>query len=189
MIIEDNTTNTIEINKSKFITYLYKVKSIKEVNDYLNNLKEKYKDATHICYSYIINGEIKYYDDGEPSGTGGIPILEVLKKNNLNYIVCFIVRYFGGIKLGASGLLRAYSNSTSLCLKKTKIKKLEKLIKIKFQITYKENKLLENFINKEKIIEKIYDNKVSYIIITNKDFLEKLENLNISYNIIEKDII
>ena len=92
-----------------------------EYNDYkktLVELKNKYKDATHICFSYIINNTKRFSDDNEPSGTAGIPILNVLENNNLNYVLCCVVRYFGGIKLGAGGLLRAYSNSAKECLNK-----------------------------------------------------------------------
>ncbi len=187
MIIEENVSNKLEINKSQFITYLYKVKDKNEVIDYLNNLKKIHKNATHICYAYIIENEVKFNDDNEPNGTSGIPILEVLKKNNLNYIACFVVRYFGGIKLGANGLVKAYSNSANLCLKKTKIKELTKLYKITFNVTYKENNLIKNFLNNQKIIEKNYDDKINYTIIVNSNFLNKLNELNISYTIIEEN--
>ena len=131
MIINSNVINEIIINKSKFITYLYKIKNKDDFFKYYNELKKTYKDATHICYAYIIDNEIKYSDDSEPSGSAGLPIYDVLKKNNLNYIACFVIRYFGGIKLGGSGLIRAYSNCASLALKRTTIVKLEKLYKLK----------------------------------------------------------
>ena len=82
MIIENNCINELIINKSRFITYLYKVHSKEDINNYLINLKKEYKDATHICYAYILDNNIKFDDDNEPSGTAGLPILEVLKKNN-----------------------------------------------------------------------------------------------------------
>ena len=125
MIIENNVFNELQINKSKFLTYIYKIKDQDEFFYYLQELKKEYKDATHICYAYILDNTTKFFDDAEPSGTAGLPILDVLKKNNLNHVVCFVIRYFGGIKLGSGGLIRAYSNSTSLCLKKTDIIKLE----------------------------------------------------------------
>ena len=74
MIIESNAYNEIIINKSRFITYLYKVQSKEDFLNFYNDLKTKYKDATHICYSYIINNEIKFSDDKEPSGSAGLPI-------------------------------------------------------------------------------------------------------------------
>ena len=100
----DNSSILI-IKKSKFITFTYNIDCIEDVYNKLNEIKDKYNDATHICYAYIINNNEKCYDDNEPKGTAGLPILNVLKKENLNNVVCFIVRYFGGIKLGAVVLL------------------------------------------------------------------------------------
>ena len=96
-----NIENTITINKSKFITNLISVNNIDEINYNLNIIKNKYKDATHNCYAYIINNNKRFSDDNEPSGTAGLPILDCLEKNNLNYVLCIVTRYFGGIKLGA----------------------------------------------------------------------------------------
>ncbi len=188
MIIENNVFNQIEINKSKFITYLYKVKTIDEVLKYLNELKKKYKDATHICFAYIIDNNIKFNDDAEPSGTAGVPILDVLKKNNLNYIVCFVIRYFGGIKLGSGGLIRAYSNSTSLCLAKTKIIPINKLLKIKLTVTYQENKLLNKLLNNRNILDITYNENITYLLLIDNSIKEKLDSYNLNYLIIEKDI-
>lgn len=185
MIINSNVVNEIIINKSKFITYLYKIKSKDEFLNYYNKLKNDYKDATHICYAYIINNEIKYFDDAEPSGSAGLPIYDVLKKNNLNYIVCFVIRYFGGIKLGGSGLIRAYSNSASLALKKTSIIKLEKLYKLEININYKLVNTLESILRKENIIEKNYIDNITYIVLVNEDEKNKLDNYQISYKILD----
>lgn len=80
MIIENNVINTIEIKKSKFITYLIKLDNVEEVEIKLNEIKKEYKDATHYCYAYIIQNKEKASDNGEPSGTAGVPILNVLKK-------------------------------------------------------------------------------------------------------------
>ena len=105
---------TLVIEKSKFISYLIPVESKSEASEVLENLRKKHFDATHVCYAYIVNDEVTLYkssDDGEPSQTAGAPILNVLRKNDLSNVVCAVVRYFGGIKLGAGGLTRAYSNS------------------------------------------------------------------------------
>ncbi len=185
MIIEENVFNEIEINKSKFLTYIYKVKEVNEVFDHLEKLKKEYKDATHICYAYIIDNEIKYNDDNEPTGTAGIPILDVLKKNNLNYVVSFVIRYFGGIKLGSGGLVRAYSNSTSLALKKTKIKRLEKLKKVQLIISYQENKLIEKLLKNENIIDKNYDEKITYILLVNNELEKKIKDYNLDFKVID----
>ena len=84
--IKENVTNEIIINKSKFITEIQKINNIEEINEKLKQIKQKYKDATHYCYGYIINGKEKCSDDGEPTGTAGIPILNVLKQNNLTIL-------------------------------------------------------------------------------------------------------
>lgn len=102
----------IEIKKSKFYGYAFKVKSLEEVEAHLEELWKEHKKARHICYAYkFFDNELKVkaFDDGEPSGTAGKPILNIIEKKELNNIVIFVVRYFGGIKLGAGGLLRAYS--------------------------------------------------------------------------------
>ena len=107
--IKNDDSYELEIKKSKFISKLYRVNNIEDVNNILSSLRKEYSDATHHCYAYIINNSKKSSDDGEPGGTAGIPILQVLDKNNLNYVLCVVIRYFGGIKLGAGGLVRAYS--------------------------------------------------------------------------------
>lgn len=187
MIIKEDVQNEYIINKSRFITYLYKTFTKEEFTNYYNELKEKYKDATHICYAYIINNEIKFSDDKEPSGSAGLPIYDVLKKNNLNYISCFVIRYFGGIKLGGSGLIRAYSNSVSLCLKKTIITNYQERQKIEINIPYSKTSVIESLIDKEYILEKKFLDNITYIILATNDELEKLNNLKIAYKIIKDD--
>ena len=108
---------TLEIKKSKFIGYYYQVESIEEIEIILENLKKEHKKAKHFPYAYKINGQIKKSDDKELSGTAGMPILNIIDRNDLNYALIVIVRYFGGIKLGAGGLLRAYSNTAKECIK------------------------------------------------------------------------
>lgn len=110
--------NEIIIKKSKFITKLYKIDDVNDIDNIINGLKKEYKKATHICYAYIINGQEKAIDDGEPSGTAGRPILNVLQKRKLNEIMIVVIRYFGGVKLGAGGLVRAYTKSAAEIIKK-----------------------------------------------------------------------
>lgn len=110
-----------EINKSKFVGFAYCVNSLEEINNKLVALAKLHNKATHICYAYILSNPNleKCSDDGEPEGTAGRPILELLKRNNLSNTLIVVVRYFGGIKLGVGGLLRAYStcakNTLDLC--------------------------------------------------------------------------
>jgi uncharacterized YigZ family protein len=108
--------NEIVIERSRFIAYVSRAESEEEAQLFIQTIKKKHWDATHNCSAYIIgeNNHIqKANDDGEPSGTAGVPILEVLKKKNLKDTVVVITRYFGGIKLGAGGLIRAYGKATS----------------------------------------------------------------------------
>ena len=118
-LIQGNYINTIVISKSEFITRLYRVNSVDEVNELLADVRKKHYDASHNCYAYILglNKEIKKSsDDGEPAKTAGAPMLDALEKNDVTNILAITTRYFGGILLGASGLVRAYSKSVSEAL-------------------------------------------------------------------------
>lgn len=102
-----------EVKKSKFYAYNYEVDGISDVNEIIDNIKKEHKKARHIVYAYKIDGIEKKYDDGEPSGTAGMPLYNIINKKDLNHILIVVVRYFGGIKLGAGGLLRAYNTAGS----------------------------------------------------------------------------
>ena len=165
--IEEDIEKTYVINKSKFITKLYRIESEDEVINILEDLKKKYKDATHICYGYIIGNTKRFNDDGEPSGTAGMPILNVLENNELDYILGVVIRYFGGIKLGAGGLVRAYSNSVSETIKNNITNyDLGKQIKITFD--YNNVKEIDNLLKNEEIINKEFNEQITYIINTKK---------------------
>ena len=109
----------IVVNKSRFIGYTVPVKSEEQALEFIQFTREEHKTASHNVYAYIL-GEIgqiqRFNDDGEPSGTAGIPVLEVIKKEGLRDVVVVVTRYFGGIKLGGGGLVRAYSKSAKLAL-------------------------------------------------------------------------
>lgn len=151
-----NTINQIyeftqEIKKSIFICTLIPVNSLEEVNEHLKTIRKKYYDATHNCYSYSItdkdnNTLLKASDDGEPSQTAGVVILDVLQKNEITNVLAVVTRYFGGIKLGAGGLVRAYSSSTSGAVKIANIIPIIKktYIKITFDYGYA-NEILKLF--------------------------------------------
>jgi uncharacterized YigZ family protein len=131
----------ISIQKSRFIAYISRAKSEEEAQEFIQKIKKKHRDATHNCSAYLIgeNDQIqKANDDGEPSGTAGVPILEVLKKKQLKDTVAVITRYFGGIKLGAGGLIRAYGKATSEGIEATGIveRKLMKVIHTKVDYTW-----------------------------------------------------
>ena len=110
-------TYTLEIKKSKFIAVYYEIDSKKEAAKILETLKKEHKKAKHIPYAYKIDNVVKKSDDKEPSNTAGTPIYNLIEKNNLNHVFIAVIRYFGGIKLGAGGLTRAYLNTAKEVIK------------------------------------------------------------------------
>ena len=101
-------TSEIEINKSRFLGFAKYADTVQSAQNFVQQIREKFRDARHVVYAYVVDGMQKSSDDGEPSGTAGRPMLGFLQNKNCEHIVVVVVRYFGGIKLGAGGLLRAY---------------------------------------------------------------------------------
>jgi len=131
----------INIERSRFITYVTRAETEEEAQEFITSIKKKHHDANHNCSAYMIgeNNLIqKANDDGEPSGTAGVPMLEVLKKRDLKDTVVVVTRYFGGIKLGAGGLIRAYGRATSEGLNATGIveRRLMRVMKTKIDYTW-----------------------------------------------------
>lgn len=174
--IRNNIVNEIVIKKSRFITFLYRVDNEKDVKLFLDNLNKEYKDATHICYAYIVDNIKRFNDDGEPSKTAGMPILNVLENNNLDHILCCVVRYFGGIKLGANGLVRAYSNSCCEIINKCDLVNLSLGKEVEITFLYDKTKIIDNILRDSIVIDKKYDSNVYY------RFKISLDNYNIKYN-------
>lgn len=137
-IIKQASKYLLEIKKSKFIAYSFNVNSKEEVETHIKQLRAKYYDARHICYGYIIDQEEGFDDDGEPSKTAGFPILEALHNQELNYVLVVVIRYFGGIKLGAGGLIRAYAKACTNVISNSELINLEKgkQISIETKINY-----------------------------------------------------
>lgn len=185
--ISNNSKYELIIKSSKFITLLYKINNEDIVKKILNNVKEIYPDATHYCYAYIIDNQKKSSDDGEPSKTAGLPILKVLENNQLNHILAIVVRYFGGIKLGANGLIRAYSKCTSNALKENAIKELIQGYNINITFHYQDIKKIDYLLKDIKINSKTFDNSITYNLDIPTTFLNIIINNNIPYQII-KDI-
>lgn len=182
----NNQEKTFIIKKSKFITYTKKVMTEIDAISFLNDIKDEYKDATHVCYAYIIDNHQKYSDDGEPSSTAGKPMFDILEKNNLNYVISIVIRYFGGIKLGSNGLIRAYSS----CVKETinnNIKELEYGYKIIIEEDYSKEKLISYLLKNNTIIKKDYTSKIYLEAIIKKELLIELNNIN--YKIIDEVIL
>lgn len=160
--VNETIKNEIIVNKSKFITYIKNVNSKIEVINFINELKNEYKDATHICYAYKIGSLTKAYDDKEPNHTAGMPILNVLEKNDLDNTIIAIVRYFGGIKLGASNLLRTYSNSAKEALDKATLIEIKSEEKIRIEFDYKDVNTINYILKDYKITYKEFDTNIIY---------------------------
>ena len=130
----------IVIEKSRFICTLKKVQSEAEAQEFIKAIKKEFWDATHNCSAYIVDDMAqRSSDDGEPSGTAGLPMLEVLRKNKLTSTAAVVTRYFGGIKLGAGGLVRAYTNSVAEAVRATGI--AQKVLVSRFSFIYDLNEV------------------------------------------------
>ncbi len=177
MISVSDNENMIVIKNSKFIGIIRHIDSVSDVDKYLSYAKDKYRDATHYCYAYIFNGVSKCSDDGEPSGTAGVPILQVLKMNNLNCVLCIVVRYFGKILLGASGLVRAYTKCTSSCLE-NHIVTLKPGYNISIKCSYDNIKKLDYLLRDMEIISKDFSSDVIYTLNVSCDLYKELISNN-----------
>ena len=172
-----------EITKSSFITYLKKVTSVEEAKSYIKEIKELHPSATHHVTSYLVGptGEHGHAnDDGEPSGTAGLPVLDVFKKNDVTNFVCIVVRYFGGIKLGAGGLVRAYSSSASLALKEAGIAPIINYSKVTLIFSSGYMNIIENKLRQYEIIEKDFTTNVMLTIKIPTQEVDMLKQLLIS---------
>ncbi len=150
--------NTLEIKRSKFITVLKRCHSETEAKAFLDMVRKTYPEASHYCFGYIFgeHQEVQRYDDdGEPSQTAGMPILEVLKKQDLTDVLCVVVRYFGGVKLGGGGLIRAYAKSASEAVEKAVFKYRTRLIQTRLTMSYSLANSLEEWLRKTGIVNDI----------------------------------
>lgn len=187
-------SDQIIIQKSKFIGYVKRVETEEKALAFIQEIKKKHYDATHNCSAYLIgeHDQIqKANDDGEPSGTAGVPILEVLKKRKLKDTVVVVTRYFGGIKLGAGGLIRAYGNTTSEAINSTGVVKRLLMQGVSITVDYPMSGKIENEIrNSEHILDSIdYQENVELLVYIERpkldDFKEWIVNLTSDQAIIE----
>ncbi len=179
-IVNGNYSTEYVIEKSRFISYAFQVVNIEKANEYIALTKKKHYDANHNCVAMIIgdNQEImRSSDDGEPSGTAGVPILEVLKKNNITNTLIIVTRYFGGIKLGAGGLVRAYGKAATLVLDNAKfIKKIE-LNKYLLSVSYSDANIIVDYLKTNTTFISInYEVNVTICFATNTDLSEIIQN-------------
>ncbi|WP_413828754.1 YigZ family protein [Methanobrevibacter sp. UBA412] len=164
--IKQTYINELNIKKSEFICRLIPSTNEKQAKEIIKQISEEFKDATHNCTAYIVEEGEGYDDNGEPSGTAGRPMLNILKKNNLQNITAIVTRYFGGIKLGAGGLVRAYSKSVQNTLETAEIVEMEKYQTVQLIFSYTIIKNVDNEIRNHnlRIIKKEYVEDVKYII-------------------------
>lgn len=165
--IENNGLHEIEIKKSRFIAHLKRVENEEEAVNFIEKVRKEHWKATHNCTAYTIGmkDEIQRYDDdGEPSGTAGIPMLELLKNKELKNVVAVVTRYFGGIKLGAGGLIRAYGGSVNEAVKALGVVKRQKQLFIDVTVDYSLSGALENKLRESNYIlnDITYTDKVTY---------------------------
>lgn len=176
--IKETTTNTIIIKKSEFITTLIPCNDEKEIKDLIELYSKD--DATHNCVAYRVGPLEKADDDGEPSGTAGLPMLNVLKKQELSNIIAIVTRYFGGIKLGAGGLTRAYSQAVADALKEANIVEKHLIDVYDVSLDYSFTKKFEHLLKVNDIdcINKEYDEQVTYrLYIDDLSFFDTIQDL------------
>lgn len=167
----------ITIKNSKFIGVIIPIESLDDVKYNITKLKEKYKNATHYCYAFKLINDKGFSDDGEPNKTAGIPILNVIEGNDLINVLVVVIRYFGGIKLGPGGLIRAYSNTCKEVINKSTLVELINGLKVSITFNYSKEKEI-NYLLKDSIIKnKLYEENCTYIIETTKEVLDNITNL------------
>ena len=178
--IKNQSFSQIEVKKSRFLCDIKSIENEDQAKDFIKEIKSKYPDARHVCYAYICDADgnnFKYSDGGEPQGTAGVPILEVLKNRNLTCVVATVTRYFGGILLGTGGLARAYSDSVLSAVNASTIVSCVSSIKLKTQFSYS---LYPKFTNKLS----------SYsVVINNIDYLDNGVEITFTCPLLDKDKI
>jgi uncharacterized YigZ family protein len=175
-------SDEIIINKSKFIGYASPINSEDEAVDFINQIKKKHADATHNVYAYVYgdNSNIqRFSDDGEPSGTAGMPVLNLIKLENLKNVVVVVTRYFGGVLLGTGGLARAYSKAAKIGIESAIIVDKALYCDVNVEIDYTLLGKLENELSKNNYLikNKLFNEKVILSILCIEEELEKLKSL------------
>ncbi len=195
--IKQNVSAEITVKKSKFIANIFKVNSEQQAKETIEEINKKYHDARHNCYAYIVeekgNNIERFSDNGEPSGTAGAPMLDILKNKELSNIIIIVTRYFGGILLGTGGLVKAYTDVSLEALNQSEIIELEYVNKYKIDMKYNE---IQNFQYnlkkmKTKIISNEYNENVEIVILLSKENMKIIQSKCIldKVNILEENIL
>ena len=177
MYLKEETSNTTIVEKSRFICYLKHVTTEEEYKSYLTSIRKMHHDATHVCSAFVCGSIRRSSDDGEPSGTAGAPILNVLDKNGLDETCALVVRYFGGIKLGAGGLIRAYGNAVSECLKQAVLVEDHVYPKYSLTLNYETANRIDHYLkNNTILLDTVYDTDITYVFaLEDENRLEKIK--------------
>lgn len=200
--IRENATAEIVEKKSKFIGNLYYIESVEEAEELILQVNKKYFDARHNCYAFSVNTQNgiinRFSDDGEPSGTAGAPMLNVLTSQNLCNVLVIVTRYFGGILLGTGGLVKAYTTALIEALKKTEIVNKEFGKEVKFETSYSDLEKMKYYFrqNGVNIVDIEYGENVCVVAEMTQEnldqILEQKENLNfhmIKYEMVREKFI
>mgnify|MGYP001065036609 CR=1 FL=1 len=189
--IKNECKAEITEKKSKFICNIFHVESVKDAEEKLNMIRKKYHDARHNCYVYKVFEEnvFKASDDGEPSGTAGVPMLNIVNGRNLSNVLVVVTRYFGGILLGTGGLVRAYSLATTTALENANIVMQEMGLEAEFFVEYKELEELKYIMKNRNIniINLEYAEKIKVIVQGKEENVLKILNDKISDRITLKN--
>ena len=175
-----------EIKKSRFICHAKRVCSEEEARDFITAIKKEHYKATHNCSAFIVGerSEIKRTsDDGEPSGTAGVPMLGVLENHNLTNVCVVVTRYFGGIKLGAGGLIRAYAGSVALAVKEIGIIEIKEQAGIAIQMSYAQYQEYSNFLKEHNLmeLETNFTDQIDTIIYVDKEEKENIKSALVEF--------
>ena len=178
--------------KSKFICHLFNVTNADEVTEIIKAEKKKYYDARHHCFAYVIGddgSDIKCSDDGEPSGTAGRPMLDILQKEGLTDILCVVTRYFGGTLLGTGGLVRAYSSALKDAIDKSAFKNETEAVIVKYKYGYNFDAKISSYLRDKdiKVLDSEYSDAVEITIVLEKEMYSDVNNdlVNITNGSIE----
>ena len=184
--IKENGQVQEEIKKSRFICHAKRVYSEEEARDFITAIKKEHYKATHNCSAFIVGerSEIKRTsDDGEPSGTAGVPMLGVLENHNLTNVCVVVTRYFGGIKLGAGGLIRAYAGSVALAVKEIGIIEIKEQAGIAIQMSYAQYQEYSNFLKEHNLmeLETNFTDQIDTIIYVDKEEKENIKSALVEF--------
>ncbi|MBP5495291.1 MAG: YigZ family protein [Lachnospiraceae bacterium] len=179
--------------KSKFICHLFYVTNADEVTEIIKAEKKKYYDARHHCYAYVMGDDgqdIKCSDDGEPSGTAGRPMLDILQNEGLTDILCVVTRYFGGTLLGTGGLVRAYSAALKDAIDKSTFKNETEAVIVKYKYGYNFDARISSYLRDKdiKVLDSEYSDAVEITIVLEKEIYSSVDSdlVNITNGSIEK---